>query len=423
MSFVRQLLEAEAAEQMLEDLDDLKRKHLGDWIAAIFVADSLSDELTSSCSPHEFYKLLPTLLCQSIEACEGGKMSIESLKSGFDYLLEPFLLPSLVVGLQWLANYLWRSTTGAKIALSLLQSLIKPPSTNEARDLHQTILSMVAEPLHLQLQAIALEDSQKLLASAIADALSPHISLNRNISRTFEDPQFLAASPRGLLPVLRQTFHQLLDWSTNLKVNIRPPKFTFNVVSAAVQLHGSLKVLLVFLKEIKLLLGSDKFHTGLDMLTSLVCAESSNSNVSTRCLSLRDALKIMRTELTKTLKVGDTLFAEALVRLHRRVEAFPTASTRQEMAMDSTTSIGPDLSNMDMQNIDLDAATGNPQLDVGALGVQPTAEDIDQILEGAAVMDNFGTNNMGSGTDDVFGLEGGDIQMMNFDDMDLEGMF
>lgn len=84
MSFVRQLLEAEAAEQMLEDLDDLKRKHLGDWIAAIFVADSLSDELTSSCSPHEFYKLLPTLLCQSIEACEGGKMSIESLKSGFD---------------------------------------------------------------------------------------------------------------------------------------------------------------------------------------------------------------------------------------------------------------------------------------------------------------------------------------------------
>ena len=84
MSFVRQLLETEAAEQPLDDLDGSKWKHLGDWIAALFVADSLSDELTSSCSPLEFYKIVPTLLCQSIEACESGKMSIESLKTGFD---------------------------------------------------------------------------------------------------------------------------------------------------------------------------------------------------------------------------------------------------------------------------------------------------------------------------------------------------
>lgn len=83
-SFIRQLLEMEATEQSLDDLDEAKRKHLGDWIAALFVADSLSDELTSSCSPHEFYKLLPTLLNQSLEACASGKLSIEALKSGFD---------------------------------------------------------------------------------------------------------------------------------------------------------------------------------------------------------------------------------------------------------------------------------------------------------------------------------------------------
>lgn len=83
-SFIQQLLEMEATEESLEDLDEPKRKHLGDWISAFFVADSLSDELTSSCSPHEFYRLLPTLLYQSVEACSSGKLSTEALKSGFD---------------------------------------------------------------------------------------------------------------------------------------------------------------------------------------------------------------------------------------------------------------------------------------------------------------------------------------------------
>ena len=83
-SFMKQLLELEANEQPLDDLDEPRRKHLGDWIAALFVADSLSDELTSSCSPHDFYKLVPTLLHHSLEACASGKLSIESLKSGFD---------------------------------------------------------------------------------------------------------------------------------------------------------------------------------------------------------------------------------------------------------------------------------------------------------------------------------------------------
>jgi Mediator complex subunit Med5 len=83
-SFVRQLMEADAAEESLDDLDEPKRQHLGDWIAALFVADSLSDELTSSCSPRDFYKILPTLLNQSLAACACGKLSIEVLKSGFD---------------------------------------------------------------------------------------------------------------------------------------------------------------------------------------------------------------------------------------------------------------------------------------------------------------------------------------------------
>jgi hypothetical protein len=238
-----------------------------------------------------------------------------------------------------------------------------------------------------------------------------------------ESLQSSATSPRGLLVSVCQTFHRLLDWSTSLEVNASPPKFTFKLVSATVHLHGASDVLLVFLNELKMLFGTDKSDAAVDMVASIVCAPFPNVPAATHCQSFPDALKNMHANLAKTLKKGDAVAAEIIVRLHQRVQAFAAAVPHQEISMNPATSIGPDLSNMDLQNINLDAAAANAEIDVAALGVQPTSEDIDQILEGATGMENFGANAMGSGTDDVFGLEGSDIQMMNFDDMDLEGMF
>jgi hypothetical protein len=261
------------------------------------------------------------------------------------------------------------------------------------------------------------------MASAIADTLSPYLLLKRKVSWMSEDIQPLTASSDGLLTSIRQTFQQLLDWSTSLEVNASPPKFSFKLMSAAVHLHGASRVLLVLVKEIEALIGTEKIDAGLDMLTSIICAPYPKTKASIHSLSFRDALNIHHVNLAKTLKAGDTPFAEVIVRLHRRVEAISAAVPQQEMAMDPTNPMGTDLANIDLQNINLDAATGDADIDVDALGVQPSSEDIDQILDGTTGMENFGTNNMASGTDDVFGLEGDDMQMMNFDDMDLEGMF
>jgi mediator of RNA polymerase II transcription subunit 5 len=335
-------------------------------------------------------------------------------------LLEPFLLPSLLIALQWLSSHLWQTTTETKISLCLLQSLIKPPSSTEAREIHQTILSITAEPLQLQLRVIGAEDAQKQLATTIADTLTPYVPLKRNTGWMAEVLQSSAAS-RGLLASSRQSFRQLLNWSTSLDVNTSPPKFTSKIFSAAVHLHGTSKVLLVFLEELKALLGTNQFDAGIDMVSSIICAPLPGTHTPMHCLSLRDGLKTLHADLGKLLKKGDTASAEALVRLHRRVEAFSAVVPQQDIAMDPTTSMGPDLADMDLQNINLDATAGNAEIDVGALGVQPTTEDIDQILEGATSLENFGDSTMGSGVDDVFGLDGGD--MLNFDDMDLEGMF
>ena len=333
------------------------------------------------------------------------------------------MLPSLVVALKWLASHLWRTSKEAKILLSLLHSLMKPPSSTEAREIHQTILTLVAEPLHLQLRAIESEDPQKQVASAVADTLSPYIVPKRNISWIPEVLQSSAASPRGFLVSICQTFHRLLDWSTSIEVNAGPPKFTFKLVSAAVQLHGASEVLLAFLNEVKMLYGTDKFDVAIDMVASIICAPLPSIPSGTHCLSFRDALKNLHANLGKTLKTGDAVVAEALVRLHHRLQAFSTAVSQQDISLNAVSSVAPDLSGMGLQNINLEAAAANAEIDVAALGVQPTSEDIDQILEGATGMESFGANGMGSGADDVFGLEATDIQMMNFDDMDLEGMF
>jgi hypothetical protein len=277
--------------------------------------------------------------------------------------------------------------------------------------------------LQYQLRAFRGEDPQKQVASAIVDTLNPYVSLQRRIDWVSEALQSSSAPSRGLLASIRQTFHRLLDWSTSLEVNNSPPKFTFKLVSAAMHLHGASKVLLVFLQELKMLRGATKFDAAVDIVASVVCAPFSGTHPATQHLSFRDTLKIFHADLAKTLKKGEGGFVEALVRLHHTVEALSAAVLQQEIAIDPTASMGQDFSNMELQNVNLDAAAGNAEIDVGALGVQPTSEDIDQILEGAGGMENFGTNTMGSGTDDVFGLEGGDMQMMNFDEMDLEGMF
>ena len=83
-SFVNRLIASNSTPQKVEELDERMTKHLGAWISALFIAEELSDELTSSCSPQEYYLLVPALLSQSLEACESGKLSLEILKSGFE---------------------------------------------------------------------------------------------------------------------------------------------------------------------------------------------------------------------------------------------------------------------------------------------------------------------------------------------------
>lgn len=68
----------------LEDLSEKQHKNLGQWISALFIAEGISEETMSSCSPQEYYLLVPTLFSQTVGACEMGKLEFDTLKGGLE---------------------------------------------------------------------------------------------------------------------------------------------------------------------------------------------------------------------------------------------------------------------------------------------------------------------------------------------------
>jgi mediator of RNA polymerase II transcription subunit 5 len=89
-SFVLRLLEGGSSSQRLEELTEKQNQNLGAWITALFIAEGISDESMSSCSPQEFYLLVATLFSQSLGACEAGKLEFETLKGGFECTFQSY---------------------------------------------------------------------------------------------------------------------------------------------------------------------------------------------------------------------------------------------------------------------------------------------------------------------------------------------
>ena len=81
-SFTLKLLERGSCSQTVED--EKQNRNLGLWIGALFIAEGISEETMSACSPQEFYLLVSTLFDQSLLACEIGKLEFETLKGGFE---------------------------------------------------------------------------------------------------------------------------------------------------------------------------------------------------------------------------------------------------------------------------------------------------------------------------------------------------
>jgi len=157
----------------------------------------------------------------------------------------------------------------------------------------------------------------------------------------------------------------------------------------------------------------------LDLIaTTIICLDESSSSKR-----LADALMLEQEHLLPLLRKSETLLAEELVRLGRRVELLSIVVAPTDIPMDDVvTTLMPELTEADMQNVqafpDQGAEMPTTQEDV--------PQDIDQMLDAAAAMGGMEqeNGNLGSNMDDMYlDLETDDMGLVNFDDLDMEGMF
>ncbi|KAL4937955.1 hypothetical protein BDV06DRAFT_64670 [Aspergillus oleicola] len=480
-SFIIKLLERGSSSQKLDELSEKQNKNIEDWIAALFIAEEISEETMSSCSPQEFYMLVSTLFAQSLGACEAGKLEFDTLKGGFEYLLEPFLLPSLIVALTWLGNHIWEAESDPTVPLKTLQSLVSPSSiSGEAREIHLTVLNITARSLEEQLKDLRARHPQRTDIKPILDALEPCLSFQRTgaVHKTELEP-WTTHSPGGLLGSIRSTFQSLILWSTSadtsVSVSVAPPSYTHRQIITAIRVLGSVRVLGAIIDELKLQnetgTGTGTPDLALDIAAALVSAPLAESYTvdqaahhppdqkdpppRTAVLTLRDALNLLHENVPK-MSEKDPLRAELVVRLYRRVNILlaPPPQAQVDMVnmnMDVNMNMNVDMNNimgdmhLDMpsgadgqggpsnQNLGLNNQQGNDADQANLNQIMDNAAaavgmDMDISMDGSGVGSGIGDQGLGG-----LGLGEGDQSIddvlnaaeMNpeFLDLDMEGMF
>lgn len=244
--FIPQLLSKESTSQRIENLGSAdKHAQLGGWIREIFEGEGISDGLMSSCRPQDFYRLVPTLFMQSVLACEKGILDLDTLKEGFAFLLEPFLLPSLVCGLGWLSNHLWEHHDDVTTPLQILHSLLIVPNISaDASEVHRTVVSISARNLERVLRELLRRTPagpQHTLVEQIVAALGPYTAFKRTGAATRDELENWThhAGGGGLMQSLGTAFQALVNWSLDANIMRPATTYTHRLVLAAWKVLGA----------------------------------------------------------------------------------------------------------------------------------------------------------------------------------------
>ncbi|WEW55466.1 mediator complex subunit [Emydomyces testavorans] len=465
-SFTLRLLESGASSRRLEDLTENQNQNLGAWITALFVAEGISDESMSSCSPQEFYLLVATLFSQSLSACEAGKLEFETLKGGFESQLYFEKQSTLVMALTWLGNHIWESESDLTTSLKILHGLVKPASiSGEAQEIHSTVLYITSGALEATLKDTRARHPSRTDIKPILDVLEPYHSFRRTGASQSTELDIWRANPAGggLVTSIRNTFSSLVLWSTDPEISMTPPNYTHRQLLAGLGHVGSERVLQGLIDELKLQTETGSGDLAFDIATTLICAPQAETFTTEQALyrhmagdkstvplsttlTLRDALGLLRESLPKLIET-DPHRAELIVRLHRRVEAL--CSIPQMPAGEV------DVGNI-MDNINLEAVSGTAEQQQQQHGAESsnqgimaapgdTPGNLDAMLDAAASaavagssgtggaetamaagllesgLDSGGGVGSGTGMNDVFSMM--DMGNPEFIDLDMEGMF
>ena len=322
-SFILKYLKHGSISRSIESLSEHENQLLGGWIKGLFETEGISDELMSMCKPQEFHLLVATLFEQSLKACQANVLTLETLRGAFEYLLEPFLLPSLIAGFTWFTNCLREINDDSKninTVLPALQTLLKPPSMSpDSSTIHSAVLSIVAKPLSDSLSHVQRQYTSRPDITPLLQVLNEHSQERQGTTALNELASWSSTPNGGLLAALRQTIQSLILWSAT-STEGSPPSYTHRQLTDTLHILGAQSVLHLLVDEATNQVNSD---IALDVITIMILTSSHSTLqpcTSKRHLTLRDVLQIELQSVDELART-DAPKASTIVRLHRRVEA------------------------------------------------------------------------------------------------------
>ena len=344
-SFLVQYTAEAATAKALEDMSEKESKLLGAWIRGLFNEnEGINDELMATSSPSDFHMIVATLLDQSLKACQAGFLAMSTLKDGLEYLLEPFLLPSLVAGLKWFAHKLWETTEQQSPSLDFimpaLTTLLKPRSISaDSSALHSALLSIVTKPLEESLVYAQRRHPQRSDIKPLLEVLSRHGQKQRHKAAAFTELESWSNNPGGgLHAALKHTVQSLILWDGVASAHMSPPRYTHRQLTLAIQTLGAKAVLDTLVNELMTHVtpdGAFSTEAALEVVAVMILAPqaqfldySGNTSTQQSQLSLGDAL---HAEIDGVFELSkkDHNRATMIVRLYRRIEALAGPQMRE----------------------------------------------------------------------------------------------
>ncbi|KAL8987219.1 MAG: hypothetical protein Q9177_003554 [Variospora cf. flavescens] len=333
-SFVSRYFKSACESRAVNKLTEHENELLGGWVRGLFETEGINDELMSMCKPAEFHLLVSTLFDQSIKACQAGVLGLDTLTGGLEYLLEPFLLPSLAAGLTWFANKLWETKESfplINILMPALSILIKPPSMSaDSATIHSAVLSVVAEPLDQALTHAQRVYKLRVDISPLTETLKSHMQKHGRDADAYTELAAWAVTPSmGLQVALRNLIRLLSQWclAEQSGAAASPPSYTHRLLRSCVQLVGAKATLETLVDEVLREYNNEHVPHAeivLDVVVTMIVAPQ--PDLTSQRLTLGEVLAT-EFQTTNELSKMDPDRARVIVRLHRRVQSFIAANS------------------------------------------------------------------------------------------------
>ncbi|KAI6247282.1 Mediator of RNA polymerase II transcription subunit 5 [Erysiphe necator] len=438
-SFVLKILQAPYVSLALP-LSPKTQTHLNNWLLSLFSPENsgLTDDLMSSCPPQEFYLLVPTLFHNIVHACATQNLTATMLSSGLEYLVDTFLLPSLVPGISFLSAYLWENRGDKDSVIQILTALITTPLSNknsnnmDATQILRVVLDIIAKELEQSLRWLQRVDPLRQDIEPLSKALRCNLGWERSAASEHTELENWTSTPGGGLSMaIKQTLRNLLQWY--LQPTDNPANYTHRQILVGVKMLGAKRMIGIILEELSA--GIDAGHAGaaLDVASSIVCAadastwdsvycsnavkaninnddnnNNNNGEVQTlqRRLNLREALK-NEVENAPKLHRTNPLAAETIVRLYRKVEslsAIDHIGTRNFLATVAELDVSADIDGLNHSSEDdiadgISRIRGLDSINELQIGHLDHLEGLDQKMTG---VDGFHTENVNLITDSTY---------------------